>query len=250
LAAATSSRMLVDMKAMIFAAGIGSRLKTLTHDTPKCLMQAGGKTLLEHVIRKLIACGVGEFVINTHHLAHKVEEHLKEHNNFGTTIHLSYEPTLLDTGGGLMKVRDYFRGEDAFVVHNSDIYCTTDLRVLINSHIRNKSVATLAVMQRESRRGLFFDSTMLLQGWSEEGLAAPVDAQLFAFSGMSVCSCEIFNFMDTSRSVFSIIEPFLSAARATGRVRGQCIDTTSWIDIGTPEALHALQQRLGETRHT
>ncbi len=228
---------------MIFAAGVGSRLGELTRTTPKCLMEAGGKALLEHVITKLKTAGVTEAVINLHHHAEQVQKYLIEKENFGITIHTSYEPELLDTGGGLKKVRNIFASEHAFIVHNADIYCSNDLQSLVTAHNKHQAVATLCVMERASSRGLFFDTSMRLTGWSKGESSAPPSTSLLAFSGISVCSGEIFSFMSTN-GTFSIIESFLAASRATQRVFGVCIESKDWIDIGTPEKLRELQLRL------
>jgi len=229
---------------MVFAAGIGSRLKEFTKNSPKCLMQAGGKTLLEHVLLKLKAVGVQEVVINVHHLPEMITSFLKTHNNFDLHIHISHEASLLDTGGGLRKARSFFEHEDAFIVHNSDIYSSIDLDSLVKQHSAKSAIATLAVMQRASKRGLFFDDEMRLVGWTEEKQPSPKNSQLLAFSGISICSGALFRYMD-SREVFSIIEPFLAASRDGGRVYGSPISPDLWTDIGTPESLQALQEKLG-----
>jgi MurNAc alpha-1-phosphate uridylyltransferase len=237
------------MKAMILAAGVGSRLGDLTTGTPKCLMPINGSTtILEHVIINLRRFGVTEAAINLHHLPDKITEQLSRNSNFGLNkLHLSYESTLLDTGGGLKRVADLFRGERAFFVHNADIYCEYDLGVLVEQHHKKNGVATLGVMRRESKRGLYFDAENVLTGWSDEakGLPHPNNhgESLLAFSGISVCSEELFSFMD-SRERFSIIESFLSAARKTSRVFGIEIPNNSWIDIGTPDKLEELRRRL------
>jgi MurNAc alpha-1-phosphate uridylyltransferase len=232
------------MKAMVFAAGVGSRLKELTKETPKCLMQVGNKTLLEHVLLKLAHVGVDEVVINVHHLPYMITSYLAQHDNFGLQIHISHESALLDTGGGLLKARSFFEGEDAFIVHNSDIYSTIDLSSLVHNHLSRRADATLAVMKRASKRGLFFDDCMRLVGWTEEQTPPPDDAQLLAFSGISVCSGRLFRYM-TSQGPFSLITPFLEAARDSGQVYGVHITPEIWSDIGTPESLKALQEKLG-----
>jgi MurNAc alpha-1-phosphate uridylyltransferase len=237
--------MLVPMKAMVFAAGIGSRLKELTRNSPKCLMKAGGKTLLEHVLLKLKAVDVDEVTINVHHMPEMITSFLTANNNFGLRINISHETSLLDTGGGLCKVRASFEQEDAFIVHNSDIYSSTDLRSLVSEHRSKSAIATLAVMRRESKRGLFFDSQMRLVGWTEDKRPPPDQSQLFAFSGISVCSGAIFRYTD-SREAFSIIETFLTAARGSQKVYGLSINPEQWTDIGTPESLKNLQEMLGE----
>jgi MurNAc alpha-1-phosphate uridylyltransferase len=233
----------LEMKAMIFAAGIGSRLKEYTKNSPKCLMDIGGITILEHVIQKLKAVGVTVVVINLHHFPEQITEYLKRNNNFGLTINLSYEAELLDTGGGLKRAREHFEQDEDFFVHNSDIYCSQDLSTLLALHQKQGAVATLGIMRRESKRGLFFNSENQLIGWTEETVAAPVESKLYAFSGISICSGRIFDFMN-SCDKFSIIESYLSASRATGKVFGSEIALENWVDIGTPEKLTSLKKRL------
>jgi MurNAc alpha-1-phosphate uridylyltransferase len=231
------------MKAMIFAAGVGSRLKELTRDTPKCLMQVGSKTMLEHVVDRLKAAGVSGVAINVHHHAEKVIQFVRERNNFDLDVLISHETTLLDTGGGLKKVAPFFSGEDAFLIHNADIFSTVDLGELVTRHQAHKAVATLAVMARESRRGLYFDPNYHLVGWTGEE-NPPASTTLLNFSGISVASHEIFSHMG-DEAVFSIIKTFLAAARTTQRVWGELIQGAEWTDIGTPEQLEALRKRHG-----
>ena len=232
------------MKAMVFAAGVGSRLGELTKANPKCLMQAGGKTMLEHVIDHLKAVGVTEVAINLHHHPEQIRQLVAQKNSFGLRIVFSEEQELLNTGGGLKNLRSFFEEEERFIVHNSDVYCTHSLALLLDAHRNRGALATLAVMKRSSKRGLFFDSEMQLVGWTEEKMPVPDTMQLRAFSGISVCSGEIFQFMD-ERPSFSILEPLLRASRATHRVFGDEIDANTWIDVGTPEQLAVLQKRLG-----
>lgn len=231
------------MKAMIFAAGIGSRLKELTRDTPKCLMQVGDRTMLEHVVVRLKSAGVTAIAINVHHHAEKVTQFLHEKNYFDLEVLVSHEPTLLDTGGGLKKVAPFFAGEDSFLIHNADIYSSVDLAKLVERHRSLNAIATLAVMSRPSKRGLYFDPADKLVGWTGEQTPPPC-ASLLSFSGISVASHEIFSHMG-SESEFSIIKTFLTAARATERVWGDRVPETDWTDIGTPEQLEALRKRLG-----
>jgi MurNAc alpha-1-phosphate uridylyltransferase len=232
------------MKGMILAAGVGSRLKEFTKDTPKCLMVAGGKTLLEHVVTQFKSAGVREIMINVHHHHQQVIDFVASHQQFGISVSFSYEEKLLDTGGGLKKVKDFFKGERAFLIHNSDIYSTIPLSDLIQFHSTNQCTATLAVMVRPATRGLYFNSAHRLLGWtSESEFLPPHDAVLLAFSGISVASSELFNYMPEEES-FSLIIPFLKASRADKRVLGFRIDGADWTDIGTPENLRALQERI------
>jgi MurNAc alpha-1-phosphate uridylyltransferase len=231
------------MKAMIFAAGVGSRLKEHTRDTPKCLMDVGGKTMLEHVVDRLKGVGVSALAINTHHHAEKVADFVKSKSYFGLEVLVSYEPTLLDTGGGLRKVAPFFAQEEAFLIHNADIFSTIDLSALVEHHRSRRAIGTLAVMERPSKRGLYLDSHDHLVGWTQDGHAPPKEASLYSFSGVSVASHELFSHMEGD-GAFSIIASYLSAARATHRVYGMNITGAEWTDIGTPEQLETLRKNL------
>ena len=231
------------MKAMIFAAGVGSRLKELTHMTPKCLMEVGGKTMLERVVDQLKEAGVTSVAINTHHHADQVADFVASRNDFGLEILLSHEPTLLDTGGGLRKVASFFSGEKAFLVHNADIFSDIDLNHLIDEHRRRDAIGTLAVMERPSKRGLYVDTEDHIIGWTQEETAAPEGSRLLSFCGISVASHELFSHMP-HEGAFSIISPYLSAARATGRVFSENVTGAAWTDIGTPEQLADLRARV------
>lgn len=231
------------MKAMIFAAGVGSRLKELTRATPKCLMEVGGKTMLERVVDRLKGVGVTAVAINTHHHAEQVTDFIKSRGYFGIEVIISHEPVLLDTGGGLRKVAPFFGGEEAFLVHNADIYSDIDLARLVEVHRSKNAVGTLAVMKRPSKRGLYVDSQHHLIGWTQEEKPAPEEAALYSFCGISVASHEVFSHMPRE-GAFSIISSYLSAARATNRVYGELVTGVDWTDIGTPEQLEALRGRI------
>jgi len=233
------------MKAMLFAAGIGSRLKQLTRATPKCLMEVGGKTMLEHVVDRLKEAGVSAVAINTHHHAEQVTEFVASKRYFGLEVLISHEPTLLDTGGGLRKVAPFFAGEEAFIIHNADIFSEIDLSHLVERHRFTKAIGTLAVMDRPSKRGLYFDARRQLVGWTQESVPAPKGSSLLSFCGISVASHEIFSHM-ADEGAFSIISSYLSAARASGRVYGENVTGADWTDIGTPEQLEALRERVKE----
>lgn len=230
------------MKAMIFAAGIGSRLKEFTRDRPKCLMEVGGTTMLEHVINRLKVVGVSAVAINVHHHAEQVVQFVQSKSNFNLEVLFSHEPSLLDTGGGLKKVAPFFAGEDTFLIHNADIFSDIDLGRLVDQHRAQKAVATLAVMERPSARGLYFDQDRHLIGWSGEKDLSP-SGKLLGFSGISVASHEIFSYMG-EEEVFSIIKTFLAAARDSKRVWGEVVSGADWTDIGTPEQLLTLRQKL------
>lgn len=230
------------MKAMILAAGVGSRLGELTQNTPKCLMQVGQKTILEHVIEQLKRAEVSAIAINVHHHAEKVVEFLESHKNFGLTIEISREAKLLDTGGGLKKVAPFFEDENAFIVHNADVFSTIDLAALVELHRSRSAIGTLAVLRRPSSHGLYLSPDNHLVGWTSEKVSAPTPSELFGFCGISVASHRLFAFM-RSEPPFSIIESYLSAARETSLVWGHPCPGAHWIDIGTPEQLAVAQRR-------
>ena len=154
------------MKAMIFAAGLGTRLKPLTDNKPKALVEVGGKTMLELVILKLKEAGFNEIVINIHHFGQQIIDYLKANNNFGLTIHISDERDyLLDTGGGIKKATPFLMGNEPFLVHNVDIFSNVDLRQLYENHLKSGATATLLVSQRKTARYLLFNKENKLCGW-------------------------------------------------------------------------------------
>ena len=161
------------MKAMILAAGLGTRLRPLTDDRPKALVELGGRTLLEITLERLRSFEVSEVIINVHHFADQVVDFLKSKNNFGMRIDISREDVLLDTGGGLKKAAYFFlenpNALDApFVLHNVDVISTIDLGRMVEFHIENHALATLAVQDRETSRYLLFDDQLQLCGRRSE----------------------------------------------------------------------------------
>lgn len=234
---------------MVLAAGMGSRLGDVGKKIPKCLLEVGGKTMLEHVIDRLKAAGVHALCINTHHLASQVENFIKNKNNFGIEIRISYEPKLLGTGGGLKKVLDFFGGRDPFFMHNADVYCELDLTRLFQVHKESQALATLAVMQRESARALLFESEGTLAGWDNGAAGSRIipgstPKHRYGFSGIQIVSAEIFDFMSTQPEVFSIIETYMLAAQAKKRITSFSIDDSYWIDVGTTARLEELRARF------
>ncbi|MDD2416473.1 MAG: sugar phosphate nucleotidyltransferase, partial [Parabacteroides sp.] len=141
------------MKAMIFAAGTGSRLKPFTDHTPKALIPVAGKPMLEHVILKLKEAGFDEIVVNVHHLGDQIIDFLTLNNNFGLEIHISDERDyLLETGGGIKHAARFLQGEEPFLVHNVDIVSNVNLKELYNHHLQTNPLATLLVSKRETSR--------------------------------------------------------------------------------------------------
>jgi len=168
------------MKAMILAAGLGTRLRPLTDDRPKALVEVGGRTLLEITLSRLRAFGVREVIINVHHFADMIVDYLKANNNFGMRIEISREEVLLDTGGGLKKAATFLKysgghsGKDApFILHNVDVLSTIDIGRMRQFHHETQALATLAVQERETSRYLLFDEQRQLCGRRTDRDEAP-----------------------------------------------------------------------------
>ncbi|NQV16843.1 nucleotidyltransferase family protein [bacterium] len=233
------------MKAMLFAAGKGTRLQPLTDQSPKCLVTAGGKTLLEHNLLALKKAGVTSVVVNIHHLGEQIIDFLDNHD-FGLDIQISVEDELLETGGGLLKAADHFRGEKAFLVCNSDIFTDLDLQLIMTAHQKNNNLATLAVSDRKTSRYLRFSEDNLLCGWenrsSGEHVSWGTEAyRTLAFNGIQVMSSEIFAYMTDYDAAFSTIPVYLKAAQAGEKIAAFPMDTAFWIDIGSIEKLDKLR---------
>ena len=229
------------MKAMIFAAGLGTRLRPLTENKPKALVEVGGRPLLEIAIRRLKYFGVREVVVNIHHFGKQVVDFLEQHDYFDIDIAISDERRLLlDTGGGLQKAAPHFK-DAPFLVHNVDILSDINLPDLYRAHLASGALATLAVRDRPSSRHLLFDEAGQLAGWrhnrtGEERISRRVVAyQPLAFSGLYVLSPRIFEFMPPG-PVFSIIDVFLEAAK-NERLLAYRHDDSLWLDVGKIAAL-------------
>ncbi|MDR2129916.1 MAG: nucleotidyltransferase family protein [Odoribacteraceae bacterium] len=232
------------MNGMIFAAGLGTRLRAFTGDRPKALVEVGGKPLLHHVIERLNTAGVQRLVINVHHFASQIEEFLRARDNFGLDVHLSDErDQLLDTGGGLLKARGLFLPALPVLLHNVDILSDVDLNALVQEHERGGARATLVVQPVATARVLRFDASNLLTGWEnrttgEQKIARPRFQQsaAYSFCGIQVVSPAYLRAIQ-HRGVFSIIDEHLVQARCHDirafLHRGTCLD------MGTPEAIAA-----------
>ena len=246
------------MKAMIFAAGLGSRLKPLTDTMPKALVPVAGRPMLEHVILKLKASGFTEIVINIHHFGEQIIDFLKANNDFGLTLHISDErDLLLDTGGGIRKARRFFENSDEpFLVHNVDILSDMNLKELYDFHLRNGSVATLLASRRKTSRYLLFDAEQRLCGWinKDTGQVRPegflYDESLYreyAFSGIHVFSPAVFQLMEVQcwEGKFSIMDFYLATCGQTDYC-GYLTEKLELIDIGKPETLARAEEFLRE----
>jgi mannose-1-phosphate guanylyltransferase len=242
------------MKAMVLAAGLGTRLRPLTDNRPKALVEVAGRTLLEITLTRLRDFGVREVIINVHHFADMVLDYLKNHDNFGMRIEVSREEILLDTGGGLKKAAWFFledtsRLEEPFILHNVDVLSTIDLRRMVQLHTENQALATLAVQDRQTSRYLLFDEHLQLCGrrsghdQKTELLRSPQQAQALAFSGIHVISPRIFAMM-REEGAFSIITAYLHLAAQGEKILGFRADEYYWRDLGSPDNVQQAAQDL------
>lgn len=230
------------MKAMILAAGLGTRLQQLTHDKPKALVEVKGKTLLERSIHKLIESDIDEIIINIHHFAPQIRDFIAQ-RHFEADISFSDESSLLlDTGGGIKKAAWFFNNNEPFVVYNVDIITDLDIKSMLAFHLKNNNLATLAVRHRETQRYLLFDQSMRLCGrynakTEEKTLlfGNEKDCNLFAFSGIHIISPKIFTFMP-DKEIFSITDVYMGIA-AQQLIKGFIHNDGFWMDMGKLQSL-------------
>lgn len=232
------------MKAMILAAGLGTRLRPLTNDRPKALVEVAGHTLLEITIRRLASFGIREVIVNVHHFADMVVDYLKKHDNFGMRVEISREDdVLLDTGGGLKQAEWFFfqnrQPSEPFLLHNVDVISTIDFARMLASHRENDALSTLAVQQRETSRQLLFDERGRLCG-RQTGASAPEmvrpsqHPKALGFSGVHIISPQLLSLI-IEQGVFSIITTYLRLAAEGHRIMAFRADPYHWRDLGKPE---------------
>lgn len=241
------------MKAMILAAGVGSRLQPLTNGKPKALIPVGGVPMIEHIILKIKAAGFNCIVINIHHLSEQVIDFLSSKHNFGVTVELSDERSyLLETGGGIKQARRLLDGKEPFLVHNVDMFTDVDLTAMYRAHVDSNALATLLVNQRNSSRQLLFNREGWLSGWRNRETGEvkshfphfdPSKYLEYAFGGVHVISPEIFRLMEDWTGRFSIINFYLSICPKYP-IRFYTEDNIQLIDAGKPEGLEAAEQWL------
>lgn len=246
------------MKGMIFAAGIGSRLRPFTDRHPKALAPVAGKPMLRRVIEKMTAAGISRIVVNVHHFPDQIASYLEENHYFGADIAVSDESdTLLDTGGGLLKARRLLDGDEPILVHNADILTDFDLGAMERHHTSLNPLATLLAFPRESSRQLYFDREAELRGWRNLGTsecrppgfdAAAPGLERLAFGGVHIVSPRVFPLLEryaasaTTDGVFSIIPFYLSVIGAESVKSFSPTGPFRWSDIGTPEKLAAAER--------
>lgn len=237
------------MKAMIFAAGLGKRLGTITENIPKALVDINGKTVLHIAVEKCTNYGFSDIIINVHHFADMVEEEVGRLNDLGYRISVSDErDMLLENGGGLFKAR-YFFDNEPFLLYNVDIISDLDLSALFRLHSEKKGLATLAVRHRPGKRFLLIDKQGQLRGWrnvstGEQILAgtSPGGLTEIAFSSMHIAEPEIFNYM--TGGIYTLIDLYLRLAE-DHNIFTLKHDEGYWVDVGTPESLEYVRKLLG-----
>ncbi|MDB5227986.1 MAG: hypothetical protein JWN78_2179 [Bacteroidota bacterium] len=242
------------MKAMIFAAGIGTRLRPLTNNCPKALIPLGGKPILQIVIEQLKYYGFDELIINIHYLGDQIKAFLKQQNYFGMRIEISDEShEILETGGGLWKAKYFFDDGKPFLVCNADVFTNIDLQKFYQTHLKNNSLATLAVRNRNSSRYLLFDNDDILCGWKNTKLdevklprkPAGRTHQL-AFSGYHIISPEIFK-NNKFNGAFSMVDWYLDLCKEN-IIKAYHHDSDIWIDIGSEADLAKANEIIGSMR--
>jgi NDP-sugar pyrophosphorylase family protein len=242
------------MKAMVFAAGLGTRLRPLTDDRPKALVQVAARTMLEITLSRLRTFGIREVIVNVHHFADQVVDYLKANDNFGMRIEVSREEVLLDVGGGLKKAASFFLEDsndpDApIVLHNVDVLSTIDLQRTVQFHTENHALATLAVQNRGASRYLLFDEQFQLCGRrfvrddKTEVVRSSLSLEPLAFCGIHVISPRLLSMM-TEDGAFSIITFYLTLAAREERILAFRADEYDWRDLGTPESVTQAAQEL------
>jgi len=244
------------VKAMVLAAGLGTRLRPLTNDRPKALVEVNGRTLLEITLLRLRESGIREAIVNAHHFAELVVAFLKAHDNFGMRIEVSREDVLLDTGGGLKKAGWFFLEksggpdgdphgdfDEPFLLHNVDVISTIDFTKMLRAHRESKGLATLAVHRRESSRQLFFNDEMRLCGRlagkdkEREIVCRAVHLEPLAFTGIHIISPRLLELMKED-GIFSIIDCYLRLAGTGEKIAAFRADEYYWRDLGCIQDLH------------
>jgi NDP-sugar pyrophosphorylase family protein len=233
------------MNAMIFAAGLGTRLRPLTDDKPKALVEFNGQTLLQWNINRLKVAGFDRIVVNVHHFAPLIIKYLEENNGFGAEIIISDESDLLlDTGGGLKNAQRYFKEGQSVLIHNVDVISNIDLKALYQFHLKYQPLATLAVRVRNSSRLLMFDDDDLLRGWcnmltGETKIPSPEnqpdDTILLAFSGIQMIDYRLLDLI-TETGKFSMIDVYLRLS-VSHKIMAYQHNSDFWTDVGKIEEL-------------
>ncbi len=235
------------MKAMILAAGLGTRLKPWTDHHPKALAEVGGKSLLQRNVEYLQQFGIKEVIVNVHHFADQIISAIKENNGWGSDITISDETdAVLETGGGLKKAEWYLSKEEAFVLMNVDILTNLNLSAMIQQHTNSDAIATLAVTERSTSRYFLFNNKNELCGWKnintgeEKIVRQSPDLHQKAFSGVHVISGSILKQL-TKQGKFSMVDVYLDLAK-DHLIHSFDHSASKFIDVGKPESIEKAER--------
>jgi N-acetyl-alpha-D-muramate 1-phosphate uridylyltransferase len=236
---------------MIFAAGLGTRLKPLTNSTPKALIPVYNKPMLAWIILRLKQFNISDIIINVHHFADQIIDYLRSNNNFGINIEISFEKELLDTGGGLKKASWFFAGSETVLIHNCDILSTIDLNKMYIRHRLEKADVTLAVRSRKTNRYLLFNSQNKLSGWTAKKeqktlwVSNPVkDIKELSFCGIHMISSTLINEFCEQKK-FPIIQEYLRLA-LDYNLYGFETDEYAWLDLGKRQNIENLPDNFDD----
>ena len=241
------------MQAMIFAAGLGTRLKPLTDRIPKALVRVGGEPLLKRVNFQLKDAGFTRIVVNVHHFSNQIIDYLRDNDNFGMDIRISDESDkLLETGGGIKKAWPLFDQKEPVLIHNVDILSNVDLKKFYQMEAETPLAARLLVSVRKTKRYLLFDDTMRLVGWTniETGEVKspykdldPKQYKMYAFSGIHMVAPSLFPLMEEEPDKFPIMDFYLRHCDKV-RIEGYVKNDLKLMDVGKQETLKEAEQFL------
>lgn len=230
------------VRAMILAAGLGTRLKPWTDNHPKALAVVNGKSLLQRNVEYLQEHGIYEVIVNVHHFGYQIVKAIAENNGWGSDITISDETmAVLETGGGLKKAAWYFADTEHFVLLNSDVLTDMNLTAMMAQHITHKTLATLATTQRETSRYFLFDDNNILCGWRNvktgaEKVVRPATSLVQkAFSGIHIINRQMLP-MIKQEGKFSMVDLYLSLA-GDNEIMGFDHSASKFIDVGKPESI-------------
>jgi NDP-sugar pyrophosphorylase family protein len=246
------------MKAMILAAGLGTRLRPLTNDRPKALVEIQGRTLLEITLLRLKSFGIRDVIVNVHHFADLVVDYLKASGNFAMNVEISREEILLDTGGGLRRAACFFRDreeDEPFILHNVDVLSTIDLNRMVQFHKEKYALATLAMQKRETSRYLLFDKNAQLCGrragldGAPELVTAIEHVDALAFAGVHVISPRLLSMLG-DEEIFPIVREYLRLAAVGERIFAFRADEYYWRDLGRPESITQAARDIADGKYS
>ena len=244
------------MKAMILAAGLGTRLRPLTNDRPKALVEVGGHTLLEITLARLRSFGVREVIVNVHHFADMIVDYLQANGNFGMRIEISRESELLDTGGGLKNAAHFFLEssgglDEPFILHNVDIVSTIDIERMVSLHAAQGALATIAVQDRKTSRYLLFDEKDELCGHRNDQngkiqmARSAHDVHALAYACIQVISPRLLTKLE-EEGAFPIFDSYLRLVGSGEKFVAFRADRSYWRDIGRPESVELASRDLSD----